>query len=137
MAIAPSQRFIDALHQLEASNDPGPLVALHHPDCTVGNNVAPHEFAGQQGAREFWQIYRATFDQVESTFRNVIAAEDRIALEWTTIGTAPDGSPVQYDGVSILEWNADQISRFRAYFNASALGRQITTSAGDERAAGA
>jgi len=32
---------------------------------------------------------------------------------------------VKYDGVSILETDGERITRFRAYFDAGALGRQL------------
>ena len=41
-------------------------------------------------------------------------------------GTANDGTPLKYDGVSILEIDGGQIKRFCAYFDAGALGRQLT-----------
>ncbi len=62
---------------------------------------------------------------MRSTFRNVFATEDRAALEWTTEGTAADGTPLRYDGISILETEGGRITRFCAYFDAGALGRQL------------
>jgi ketosteroid isomerase-like protein len=78
-------------------------------------------------AREFWGAkYRDTFGEVRSTFRNVFTTEGGAVLEWTTEGTANDGTPVNYDGVSILEIDGEQITRFRAYFDAGQLGRQLS-----------
>ena len=119
-------RFIEALRRLEEARDAEDLIALHAEDCEVGNVVAPEKFAGREGAREFWTKYRDTFGEVRSTFRNVFATEKRAVLEWTTEGTANDGTPVRYDGVSIVETGGAKIKRFRAYFDAGALGRQLT-----------
>ena len=122
-----AKRFIEALGKLEAGRELEELVRLFAPDAEVGNVVSPEKFRGQEGAREFWGAkYRDTFGEVRSTFRNVFAAGERAALEWTTVGTANDGTPLQYDGVSILETDGEQIKRFRAYFDAGALGRQLT-----------
>ena len=119
-----ANRFIEALGRLEAGRELEPIVRLFAPECEVGNVVSPEKFRGREGAREFWGAkYRDTFGEVRSTFRNVFAAGDRAALEWTTEGTA---TPVRYDGVSILEIDGEQITRFRAYFDAGQLGRQLT-----------
>lgn len=121
-----AKRFIEALGKLEAGRELETIVQLFAPDAEVGNVVSPEKFHGPEGAREFWGAkYRDTFGEVRSTFRNVFAAGDRVALEWTTEGTAHDGTPVQYDGVSIIETDGEQIKRFRAYFDAGALGRQL------------
>lgn len=122
-----AKKFIEALGKLEAERDLEGIVGLFAVDAEVGNVVSPEKFRGREGAREFWGAkYRDTFGEVRSTFRNVFAAEGRAALEWTTEGTANDGSPVKYDGVSILETEGEEIKRFRAYFDAGALGRQLT-----------
>jgi hypothetical protein len=44
-------------------------------------------------------------------------------LEWESEGTLkPGNQPVNYRGVSIIQWNAsDQITRFAAYFDTDDL----------------
>ena len=122
-----AKRFIEALGKLEAGRELEEIVGLFAPDAEVGNVVSPEKFRGQEGAREFWGAkYRDTFGEVRSTFRNVFASENRAALEWTTEGTANDGTPIKYDGVSIIETDGGEIKRFCAYFDAGALGRQLT-----------
>jgi len=121
-----ARKFVEALGRLEAGRELDDIVAVFAPECEVGNVVSPEKFGGRDGAREFWGAkYRDTFGEVRSTFRNVFATENRAALEWTTEGTSSDGSPVKYDGVSILETDGELITRFRAYFDAGSLGRQI------------
>jgi len=122
-----AKRFIEALGKLEAGRELEEIVRLFAPDAEVGNVVSPEKFRGPEGAREFWGAkYRDTFGEVRSTFRNIFAAGDRVALEWTTEGTANDGTPLKYDGVSILEIDGGRVRRFCAYFDAGALGRQLT-----------
>jgi ketosteroid isomerase-like protein len=122
-----ANRFIEALGRLEAARELDTIVGLFAPECEVGNVVSPEKFRGREGAREFWGAkYRDTFGEVRSTFRNVFVTAKGAVLEWTTEGTASDGTPVNYDGVSILEIDGEQITRFRAYFDAGALGRQLT-----------
>ncbi|HLM58323.1 MAG TPA: nuclear transport factor 2 family protein [Pyrinomonadaceae bacterium] len=122
-----AERFIEALGRLEAGRDLETISALFSDESEIGNVVSPEKFHGREGARDFWgSKYRDTFGEVRSTFRNVFATETRAALEWTTEGTAQDGTPVRYEGVSILETDGERVTRFRAYFDAGALGRQLT-----------
>lgn len=118
--------FIDALGKLEAERDLETIVKLFAHDCEVGNVVSPEKFHGVEGARTFWGAkYRDTFDEVRSVFRNVFSTENRAALEWVTEGRASDGTRIHYEGVSILETDGESIKRFRAYFDAGGLGRQL------------
>ena len=126
---ATTQQFIEALHALERDRDLEQIVGLFAAESDVGNNVSSREFTGPDGAREFWQMYRETFGDMESSFRNVIESDGRAALEWTTTGTSAEGAPISYSGVSILEMENGQITRFRAYFDPSDLGHQIEQSA--------
>ena len=126
MARETAERFIAALGKLEEGRDVEPIVATYAEECEVGNVNVPEKFHGPEGARRFWTEYRATFGAMKSEFRNVIATDDRAALEWTTTGTSTDGKPIAYDGVSILEVSGDEITRFRAYFDPGDLGRQMT-----------
>jgi hypothetical protein len=57
-------------------------------------------------------------------FRNVIATEDRAALEWTPEGTS-NGNAVSYSGVSILEIAGGKVCRFMAYSNPRSLTPQV------------
>lgn len=125
-----AEKFIEALGRLESERDLESIVSLFAEDCEVGNVVTPEPFRGRDGAREFWGAkYRETFGEVRSTFRNVFAAESFAALEWATEGTANDGTPIRYEGVSVLEIEGESVKRFRAYFDAGALGRQLTAKA--------
>ncbi len=120
-----ANQFIQALWTLEETKDPEPLAALYAEDALVGNMIAPDQYQGQDGARTFWTEYRGTFDAAKSKFRNVVAGSGNAALEWTTEGTSFSGSPLSYSGVTILEIEAGKVTRSSAYFDPSALGRQI------------
>lgn len=120
-----ARQFIAALGKLEEGRSADGLVALHGDEAEVGNVNVPEKFHGQEGARQFWSEYRETFETLRSEFRNVIEGEERVALEWTTTGRSGTGKEIAYDGVSIIEYRDGKIARFRAYFDPSALGRQI------------
>jgi limonene-1,2-epoxide hydrolase len=120
-----TQQFIEALQVLERDSDPTAMLDLFMENSEAGNIVSTREFIGVEGAREFWETYRNSFGEVDSTFRNVIVSNGRAALEWTTTGTSPAGTPIAYEGVSILEMADGRITRFRAYFDPHDLGRQM------------
>ena len=119
-----ADNFVAALRKLEEEDDVEPLVEIHAKDCEVGNVSVPGTFRGHEGLREFWTSYRSTFGEMKSEFRNVFAAEDGAALEWTTEATS-NGDAVSYDGVSILEIEGGKVSRFMAYFDTRALASQV------------
>ncbi len=67
---------------------------------------------------------------MKSTFRNMIEAGDRVALEWETQGTSHSGAAIAYEGVSIIEWDGDRVRRFYAYFDPHALGQELAHGTG-------
>ena len=117
--------FIQALWTLEETKDAGPLAALYAEDALIGNVIAPDHYHGPDGAKTFWTEYRGSFESAKSKFRNVIAGDGNAALEWTTEGTSFNGSPLSYSGVTILEIEDGKVTRSSAYFDPSALGRQM------------
>ena len=126
MAMERAQRFVDALAKLEENGDVEPLLALFGDDAQVSNVASRRTFHGRDGARGFWREYKGMLRQVKSTFRNMIEAGDRVALEWESSGTAHNGAAVDYEGVSIIEWDGERISRFYAYFDPRLLGLELS-----------
>ncbi len=126
MAHELSEKFIDALHSLEATEDVEKIASLFADDCKIGNVTLTETMNGVDGAREFWTNYRKTFGKVKSEFKNKIISDKVSALEWTTVGSSCEGHEINYEGVSILEFDGDKITRFFAYFNPAKLGQQIT-----------
>ncbi len=120
-----AEKFIEALGKLESEKDLDTIVSLFTDDAEIGNVTVTETMRGKDGARKFWQNYRDTFGEIESTFHNKIGSDETAALEWTSKGTSNNGSEIDYDGVSILEIDGDKITRFFAYFNPSKLGQEI------------
>lgn len=125
MAHEITEKFIEALHELEQNRDVEKIAALFSGDAEV-NNVVTVDNSHDLSAKEFWQKYRDNFGEVSSEFSNKIYGENSSALEWTTTGTGADGGDVRYEGVSILETDGDRITRFFAYFNPGKLGKQMS-----------
>lgn len=122
MAENTAKNFVDALKKLESDRDLETICGLFSENAEIGNVVTGE---AKLGVKEFWQNYRDNFDTVNSTFKNEIVTGERAALEWTTAGTNSDGGDFEYEGVSILEIENDQITRFHAYFDPNKLGKQI------------
>jgi ketosteroid isomerase-like protein len=125
MAASKAQRFVEALYALEEGGNVEPLASLHGDDADISNPLVPHVYRGQQGAREFWSSYRNTFGAIHSEFHHVEDAGDTSFLEWTSSGRSTQGRDFRYRGVSVVEWNGDQIRAFRAYFDPRHLGNQL------------
>jgi len=127
MATSKGGRFVEALKALEDGRDVEPLAALHGTEADISNPLVPHVHHGPEGARQFWSGYRATFDTVRSEFHHVEDGDDVSFLEWTSSGRSNQGRDFTYRGVSVVEWEGEQIHAFRTYFDPRHLGEQIGT----------
>ena len=113
-----SATFIAALRAIEDAGDLEPMLALYDSasETTGPADESPH--SGREGARHFWHMYRESFQQIHSTFTNIVDAGDgTVMLEWTSAGTAHGGADVRYKGVSVVEMQDGRIRRFRTYYN--------------------
>jgi hypothetical protein len=120
-----AEKFIEALRDLEENKNVDRIAEMFADGADI-HNVVTMENSHDLDAREFWTKYRENFGEITSEFRNKITGDDRAALEWTSSGTNLDGQSFQYEGVSILEFDGDRITRFFAYFDPARLGRQMT-----------
>ena len=123
-----TQRFIDALGQLEASKDAGPIAALFAEGADVSNPMVRHEAEGQGGAHAFWTRYRASFETISTSFRTIVDGQDAALLEWVSEGRMK-GEPVRYGGVSVLEFGEGGITAFRTYFDPTPLAAVLNRTA--------
>ncbi|WP_043428440.1 nuclear transport factor 2 family protein [Cystobacter fuscus] len=126
MTMERARRFADALTRLEETGEMEALLELFGEDAQVSNVASQRTFHGKDGAQDFWREYKGLLRQVKSTFRNMIESGDRVALEWESNGTAHNGAVVNYEGVSIIEWDGERISRFYAYFDPRVLGMELS-----------
>lgn len=115
------EQFIQALHELEESKRVEPIVAMFDTAAELSNAIAPEPRRGQDGAREFWRVYRESFNDIHSEFRTVVETDGKAMLEWTSRGHKVDGGEFSYSGVSVLELDGGKVKRFRAYFDPTAL----------------
>jgi ketosteroid isomerase-like protein len=128
---AQAQAFIAALHALEDGDEAQAdgVVALFAPDAVLTNAALQRqgdERDGQGDVLAFWHNYRRAFGRARSEFHHITTDDSAAGLFWTTRGTYRDGAPLQYDGVSLLEFDAQgKIARFQGYFDTRQLSREI------------
>lgn len=67
--------------------------------------------------------YLAQFSEIRSEFTGQIVGDQAAALEWKSQGKLIDGREVQYRGVSLLEFDGEQVTSFRTYYDSTAFVR--------------
>lgn len=128
MAERHAQQFIEALHQLETEGDLERMISMFSDQAELQNPTDDRPHRCRKGAEAFWEAYRHSFQEIHSDFRTVSESDGSVMLEWTSRGRLSDGSPIEYGGVSVVEYEEEQIRRFRAYFDPSNLGEQVRSS---------
>jgi ketosteroid isomerase-like protein len=121
MPTGPVERFVRTLQQAEQSRDIEPLVELFTEDAELDKPAGPEPERGRDGARRFWESYLRAFGRIRSEFARIVESDTLAVLEWTSDGVLPDGRPLQYDGVSILELADGRVKRFRTYYDSAAF----------------
>ena len=115
-------RFKAALQQAEQSRDAQPVASLFRAGARLTNLGGDHG----TDATKFWQIYLDQFSEVRSEFTGEILSDGRAALEWQSRGKLSDGRPVDYGGVSLIEFDNDTVTSFRTYYDSAEFVRNGT-----------
>lgn len=126
MSISPPSivdRFKQGLEQAEQSRDPAPIARLFSGDAKL-HNLGANE---KSDAHIFWRNYLEQFREIKSEFTHESLAENSATLEWHSHGVGRDGEPVDYTGVSILEYQDDAITAFRTYYDTAAFVKSKAT----------
>ena len=119
MATKLADDFMHALQETERVGDAGPVVAMFAEDGEALNLGRTEPVRGREGVRRFWEEYLSSFREIRSEFTRVIEGEQGVVLEWVSRGALPDGQPVEYRGVSILEPAEGPVRRFRTYYDSA------------------
>lgn len=110
--------FIDQLRRLE-DGDPSAveaLAGLFAENAFLRNPIVEH--GGREQIAAFWRTYRASFGTVQSSFSHITTDDHCAGLFWRSTGTGAHGQPVDYDGVTLLEFDeSGKITRFHGYFD--------------------
>lgn len=112
-------RFQQALQQTEQTRDAKHVASLFAEGAELTNLGGDHG----NDAAAFWQIYLEQFSEIRSDFAGEIVADNGAALEWQSRGTTAEGKPVDYRGISVIEFNDAAITSFRTYYDSAAFVR--------------
>lgn len=112
-------RFKQALQQTEQTRDAAHVAQLFAAGAKLTNLGGDHG----TDAQKFWQVYLEQFDGIRSDFTNETVSGRSAALEWKSVGKSKEGKPLEYGGVSIIEFNADAITAFRTYYDSAEFVR--------------
>ncbi|MBA2623049.1 MAG: nuclear transport factor 2 family protein [Chthoniobacterales bacterium] len=112
-------RFKEALQQTEEKRDAKFVANLFRQGAHLTNLGGDHG----NDAAEFWKAYLNQFGEVHSEFVSEVVGESSAALEWRSRGTMADGRPVDYRGVSVLDFDAEGVTGFRTYYDSAMFVR--------------
>lgn len=127
-----AKEFMQRLREAEASHDVKNLAALFTEDAELENLTRPVLHSARKGganqssesqadAVSFWRQYLSAFERIESHFTNVTDDGKTAVMEWHSQGRMQMGLDVDYNGVSIIEYDGSSIHRFRTYYDSAAL----------------
>ena len=117
-----AQTFMTTLQQAERTNDVGPLTALFAADAECSSTATTTPMTGSDAVKRFWLEYLSVFKTVRSTFTHTHSGGDGSTLEWTSEGQLPAGTAINYQGVSLLEFDGSgKVKRFRTYYDSAAF----------------
>jgi ketosteroid isomerase-like protein len=126
MAENRASAFAEALQTFEQDRDLDAFARVFAPDAEL---LRPEQRAGEQGedgVRTFWQQYLDQFASIRSEFSRVVEAGPLGELEWTSKGSLGGGTEVEYEGVSLLEFDDQgRVSRFATYYDTAALAHRL------------
>lgn len=123
--------FVEALHAVER-HDEGALermMAYFSPQARLTNATlkqAHEDRSGPEGVRAFWESYQQMFREAHTEFLELTSSERAAGLFWTTRGVDARGERIDYDGVTLLIFDADgKITHFRGYYDTRELTRTV------------
>ncbi len=118
-----THQFIDALHQLEQSeNSDSDISLLFAEDAVLSNSateLAKKKIEGREAIRRFWIQYKSTLRGARSQFHHITTGQNSAGLFWTT--QSDDGN-THYHGATLLQFDeSGMISFFRGYYDTREL----------------
>lgn len=119
MANQTAERFMQALKTIEKENSIEAIRLLFSDEAELQRLSKDTTYKGKEGVERFWHEYLNSFRTLETTFHNVIEGSGTVVLEWESSGELPNGKPLNYSGVSVLELQGDKVERFRTYYDSA------------------
>ncbi|EHR60560.1 nuclear transport factor 2 family protein [Saccharomonospora cyanea] len=123
-AHARADGFAAALRSFEDTGDSSRLRELFGPDPELVRPQVATSDEGTSDVTRFWEEYRSQFSQLSTEFVRVVESGDLGVLEWVSRGTLTTGHPIEYRGISLLDFDdQNRIRRFATYFDTAAFLR--------------
>ena len=95
-------------------------------DGTTYDPVGTPGISGRSAIREFLESIMKNFKSVGLTEDVVFVAGNGAAVKWTGHGTSANGKEVNFEGIDVLEVNADgKIQTVHAYWNPAEMIAQL------------
>lgn len=95
-------------------------------DGTTYDPVGSAGVTGRDALREFFNSICKNFKSLSLTEDSIFVAGDSAAVKWTGTGTSTNGKDVKFEGIDVLEVNADgKIRTVRAYWNPAEMIAQL------------
>ncbi|GAB3830548.1 nuclear transport factor 2 family protein [Kribbella italica] len=117
---ARADQFAVALNKLDETGDARPIAQLFADDAELTRPQLRDDPAG--GPEPFWTAYQQQFHDLATSFTRIEEVGDLAVLEWSSQGRLATGRPIQYAGVSVLNFDdTDRIVRFATYFDTAAF----------------
>lgn len=98
-----AERYLEAL---SAMDEEGFIVA-HAPDAVTHDPLGALELTGADNHRRFFRGLCAAFDTLELVADRVFAGGGTAAVKWTGRGSGRNGREVTFEGIYVLEVDAD------------------------------
>ncbi|MEP6955905.1 MAG: nuclear transport factor 2 family protein [Chthoniobacterales bacterium] len=119
-----TERFKKSLQKSEEARDPQAVASLFAQGAELSNLGGDHG----TDATAFWKIYLDQFGEIRSEFTSETVGDKTAALEWKSRGTTAAGKPIEYSGISVIEFNEQKVTGFRTYYDSAAfVGAEATT----------
>ena len=124
-------QFVAALEAVERRDEGAieDILELFSTEARLTNSALKHsneERQGSEGIRAFWEAYQGTFREVETTFFEQTSSEQAAGLFWTTRGLGAQGEPIEYDGVTLLQFDDQgKIMLLRGYYDTREFSRTV------------
>lgn len=111
-----ARAFAGGLRKFEQDSDTAAFAELFAEGATLQRLDARGERGDVEG---FWREYREQFDEIRTTFYNVVEGSDQFALEWTSKATLNGGRDIEYRGVTVIDLEGELIVRLRTYYDSA------------------
>lgn len=118
-----ARRFLEALASLESSGDVAAMDGVFAESATLRRMTHGGQEQATESVAEFWTAYRAVFSDITSEFTAVTEGPGSVVLEWTSTGTSNTGTPLCYNGISVLDLphEGEALTGFRTYYDSAAF----------------